>query len=201
MSSHHDLKEEKCWSCDYFCGYRQKQSAPFVGEYIDSSDIGPCRNPNSVNNKRKVNQNYFCNQYRKWVVVQDLLDKQKKRQEEKHIKKEQEEEQKPNEVEESYKDAPLFSSVHFHELTQQQEIYIGQCEDKIKLYKKVSLVTLILSPIIFFFIFFIVTWFSLTTGIYTLMVMGIIYAIELPLVLIVCIARVKYLRYRIRNTR
>lgn len=208
MLSHHDLKEEKCWSCDYFCGYRQKQSAPFVGDYIDASDYGPCCNPSSLNNKKRVKQSDICNQYRQWVVVQDLFKKQTRRQIEKQIKKQQTQEQKQKEFEDSiapYRDEPLFSSISFPKIPEEEEKRIDrkieEYEDKIKTCKKACLATILISPIVFFFLFVIITWFSLTAGVYAGIVMLIIYGIEFLFVLIVCITRVKYLRYRIRNTR
>ena len=198
MSSYKDFKEEKCWSCEHYCANRKVTRDAFGIEYISVDRTGKCSAGSLFGNAKEVSDIHHCGYYKRWSEIQKLLEKEngtKKKENKKQI------EHNPNEVEESYKDSPLFSSIHFRELTQQQEIYIEQCENKIKLCKKVSLVTLILSPIIFLLIFFIVTWFSLTAGILTLMVMGIVYAIELPLVLIVCIARVKYLRYRISNTR
>lgn len=204
MPSHHYLKEEKCWSCDYFCGYRQKQSAPFIGDYIDSSDYGSCRNPSSLNNEKRVEQSDICNQYRQWVVVQDLLKKQARRQTEKQIKKQQVQEQKQKEFEESiepYKDEPLFSSISFPKISKEEERHIDskieEYEDKIKTCKIACLTTILVSPIAFFFLFVIITWFSLTAGVYAGIVMLIIYGIEFLIVLIVCIARIKYLRYKI----
>lgn len=213
MSEYKNYKEEKCWSCEHYCANRRVTKDAFGKEFVATDGKGHCNKGETYFNGNDVPNNFHCGHYKRWTEIQKIIDKEyqvkqkdAQRREEQRLKRQQGQEQKQNNFEESitpYKDEPLFSSVSFPKISKEEERRIDrkieEYEDKIKTCKIACLTTILVSPIASFFLFVIITWFSLTAGVYAGIVMLIIYGIEFLIVLIVYIARVKYLRYLIQK--
>ena len=90
MGNHYNYKEEKCWSCAFFCGVR-KENKGFLGNSVETSSSGTCScNRSSKYNCKVYDNDRGCFKYQRWGVLDASLAEQER----KRLNKEQ---QKANE--------------------------------------------------------------------------------------------------------
>ena len=101
MSYHSNNNQEKCWSCEFFCGERKYKTGIFLGDTTETSSTGTCSCKRSTNFNKSVSETGRCSKYQKWGVIasaiakkenEELLRKQK--QENERYKIEMQEEQR-----------------------------------------------------------------------------------------------------------
>lgn len=69
MSYHNDDNQEKCWSCEFFCGERKRKSGIFLGNSTETSKTGTCSCRNSSHFNKTVFDTNWCSKYQKWGVI------------------------------------------------------------------------------------------------------------------------------------
>ena len=79
MSVHSFLKENKCWSCAYFCGARARK-----GSNITTGDSGICSNRGSGYYNKEVNDyGRGCSRYTRCDLAETMINEQRAKQEQK----------------------------------------------------------------------------------------------------------------------
>ena len=90
MSYHSNNNQEKCWSCEFFCGERKYKTGIFLGDTTETSSTGTCSCKRSTNFNKSVSETGRCSKYQKWGVIASAI--AKKENEELLRKKKQENE-------------------------------------------------------------------------------------------------------------
>ena len=99
MSYHSNNNQNKCWSCDFFCGERKYKSGIFGVDSTETSSNGTCLCKRSTKYNKTVSENNWCSKYQKWGVLTSAIDKRKN---EEILKKQRlEDEKNKREIEES----------------------------------------------------------------------------------------------------
>lgn len=79
MGNHSNYKEEKCWSCAFFCGER-KENRGLFGNSVETSSNGTCSCKRCSKYNSTVNENdRGCSKYQKWGVLDSSLAEEEKR--------------------------------------------------------------------------------------------------------------------------
>lgn len=79
MGNHRNYKEEKCWSCAFFCGNRKESTGFILGNSVETSSSGKCSCSNSPQYNRNVFDDYGgCSRYQRWAGIDTLIAKQEK---------------------------------------------------------------------------------------------------------------------------
>ena len=105
MSYHNNLKQDKCWSCEFFCGERIHKTG-FLGDSIQTSWQGTCSCNRSPHYNKQISESGCCSKYQKWGVIASALAKKendeflrKQREERQRNEREKQEEQRRAEKE------------------------------------------------------------------------------------------------------
>lgn len=76
MSIHTNLKQDKCWSCEFYCAERKYKDG-FIGDSVNTADKGTCMNDRSQNHSKMVFEHGWCSKYQKWGVLQSSIAQKK----------------------------------------------------------------------------------------------------------------------------
>lgn len=90
MGNHSNYKEEKCWSCAFFCGNRKESKSFLFGDCVETSSSGKCLCEKSSYYNKSVFDEYRCSSYQRWAGIDALIFKQEKAKLLKEQKKESE---------------------------------------------------------------------------------------------------------------
>lgn len=83
MGNHYNYKEEKCWSCAFFCGVR-KENKGFLGNSVETSSSGTCScNRSSKYNCKVYDNDRGCFKYQRWGALDVSLAQQVKKEQQK----------------------------------------------------------------------------------------------------------------------
>lgn len=75
MGYHSNDKQEKCWSCEFFCGERKRKTSFLLGDSTDTSSNGTCSCKRSSHFNKSVSESSWCSKYQKWGVIASALAK------------------------------------------------------------------------------------------------------------------------------
>lgn len=86
MGFHSNNRQEKCWSCEFFCGERKHKEGLFLGDSTETSSNGTCTCKRSSNCNKTVSESGWCSKYQKWGVLASYI---AKKENEEQLKKQQ----------------------------------------------------------------------------------------------------------------
>ena len=75
MGFHSNSNQEKCWSCEFFCGERKHKEGLFLGDSTETSSSGTCSCKRSSYNNKTVSESGWCSKYQKWGVLASYIAK------------------------------------------------------------------------------------------------------------------------------
>ena len=79
MGFHSNNHQDKCWSCEFFCGERKHKNG-LLGESTETSSSGTCSCKRSTHFNKSVSESSWCSKYQKWGVLASIIAKKENEQ-------------------------------------------------------------------------------------------------------------------------